>query len=236
MRRRATVLDNGRTGPGADGSRRADPRRRNAARHWPRTKEPTAMTASLPRPDGHAGGQCHHDQEPQFHLAGADALGVGDIRQHRRQQQQQSVHECDQGDADGARRRSVPARLNCAINYRGIISRPHGGSAPTASVASLRLPPSSPPTSPALGCRRASVRKGIRERDAGDAVHRNTRLQDPILGYRAARFLAWLDGHAEVPVRGPVPCDVWPDRRSWPYTTRSGLWPGEVRGDAGGAA
>ena len=132
-------------------------------------------------------------------------------------------------------RRSVPARLNCTINYRGIISRPHGGSAPTASVASLRLPPSSPPTSPALGCWRASARKGIRGRDAGDAVHRNTRLQDPILDYRAARLLAWLDGHAEVPVRGPVPCDVWPDRRSWPYTTRAGLWPEEVRGDAGGA-
>ena len=62
------------------------------------------MTAALPRPDGHAGGQCHHDQEPQFRLAGADALGVGDIRQHRRQQQQQQpVHECDQGDADGVR-------------------------------------------------------------------------------------------------------------------------------------
>ena len=132
-------------------------------------------------------------------------------------------------------RRSVPARLNCTINYRGIISGPHGGSAPTASVASLRLPPSPPPTSPALGCRRASVRKGIRERDAGDAVHRNTRLQDPILDYRAACLLAWLDGHAEVSVQGPVPCDVWPDRRSWPYTTRAGLWPEEVRGDAGGA-
>src|SRR6266498_2222324 len=44
------------------------------------------------------------------------------------------------------------------------------------------------------------------------------------------RFLAWLDGHGEVSVRGPVPCDVRPDRRSWLYTTRSGLWPEEVTG------
>ena len=44
------------------------------------------------------------------------------------------------------------------------------------------------------------------------------------------RVLAWLDGHAEVPVRDLVPCDVRPDRRSWPYTTRSGLWPEEATG------
>jgi hypothetical protein len=40
---------------------------------------------------------------------------------------------------------------------------------------------------------------------------------------------------AGVSVRGPVPCDAWPDRRSWLYTTRSGLWPEEATGGVGGA-
>jgi hypothetical protein len=75
------------------------------------------------------------------------------------------------------------------------------------------------------------LRKGIRGRDAGDADQRNTRLQDPIPDHpRVTRFPAWLDGHAEVSCSGPVPCDVQPDRRSWPSTTRSGLWPGEATG------
>ncbi len=35
---------------------------------------------------------------------------------------------------------------------------------------------------------------------------------------------------AEVSVRGPVPCDVRPDRRFWLCTTRSALWPEEATG------
>ena len=125
-----------------------------------------------------------------------------------------------------ARSRSAPT---CGTRRPGRTFPAASTSSRCWTDASRRLSPPAPSTSPASGCRRASPVRGSAN---GTPVMRTiaapgSKIQS--LSTRAVtRLLAWLDGHAEVSVRGPVPCDVQPDRRSWPCTTRSGLWPEEA--------
>lgn len=92
------------------------------------------------------------------------------------------------GTAQGPTRRHSARPLPAPLRPRRCRRQRSASAGPAACTTWASARPT------ASGCRRAAVRKGIRGRDAGDAGHRNTRLQDPILDYSRRDALPGMAG------------------------------------------